>query len=180
MAKIDNYSFVEYEVVENWINPKDFDKSYMLVGFVTGRACFPDGSYIHSSKVESIEDGVVHTESGSMYELGEMSRDYRDFLESLKNGVPVIEEWDLEGSICQGYIIEGYSGGKRIRGEIVDQDGSFIRLKGDDKKYFVVWRNIGANPKMILELSREYCDLTYPDDFDIVAGFRCRPKLFRK
>lgn len=52
------------------------DGTFVIWGFIYGdvRFRFPDGHWIHTSKVDRIEDDLVHTQSGSVYRLvGEAS-----------------------------------------------------------------------------------------------------------
>lgn len=56
------------------------NQSGRLGGRVYGHPDFPDGSFVTTSRVMSAEGRQVTTESGTVYRLGEPSKDYLRWL----------------------------------------------------------------------------------------------------
>ena len=177
MAEINKFLFVESENRKHWVMPEEFNGDYSLIGYCV-REGFEDNSFVKTSPVVSLKDGVATTKSGSDYVLRDMAEDYKEFLEAVKNGIPIIRSWKLEGNLRRGYTISGRVNGRRIRGKIVSQDKNFITLD-NDIQYFVMWSDF-TDLEFSIMFTGEYLDMKYQSDFENIAGFKCRPVLFPK
>lgn len=72
----------------------------LLVGTVTGHPKHPDGSVVQTSAVKTAEGCLCTTETGTVYQLGEPSPDYRAWLAEHR------PNWDPENPITLLWEIE--------------------------------------------------------------------------
>lgn len=171
-AKMENYAFVDAMIRDKWIDPKTYSDKYSLMGN-TDREELKNEEFVKTSAIAEFYSDRVFTISGTKYELGQMNKDYKEYLDAKDAGIPVLKCWTLMGCMRKGYIIHGEANGRIIERKVVSQDGNFLCLD-DGIKYFVMWF-FGFD---LLFNQGDYLDMKIEEDFEEICGKRCRPKLF--
>ncbi len=172
MPRIEKYFFVERNHLYV-VNPEEHSR-YSVAGNVYGREGFPDGAFIATSSVKEIEGNVIKTHSGSQYQLGAKNPDLLDMEEAIRQGVPVINLWDLDWFSDGEFTFEGWllETGEAVRGKITSQEGNFITLDRE-RKFFVVWRNLKNIFTYDMFVRRFFkCEDAWSEE--------CRPVFFNK
>lgn len=179
MYRIENFFFVkdENKDIPYVISPSSTGPAFRLMGDCYDHNQFTDGCYIRTSSVSSIEDGIVTTESGSLYKLGKPHPDYAEYLSAIKSKIPIFTSWSLVG-INGNYCIVGIVNGKSARSYISGQDGNFITIESGTR-CLVLWRNWVNFDKVFNSFSKNFLDMHFPEDFEISMDCMCRPILFR-
>ena len=173
---INDYFFVSYSDPENWVIPGEPGTEFSVGGYYR-REKFNEESYTQTAPIERISDREVITRNGKVYALGKINQDYMDYVKAIKNGVPIIKFWSIEGNCRSGYYLLGYLGSEFVRKKVESQDRNILTFK-DGSRYFVHWRDYGPLFNVKIALSGMISDLKYPDDFEMYGDFPCRPRLF--
>lgn len=174
MTKLENYYFM------------DNNREFVLLPPLTGEYCVigvvldekkNERVVIATSKIEKIVDNVAYTETGLIYELGKMHKDYAEILKVREEGIKVITSWSLNGRRNFGYLLKGLVDGREVKGAVTAQEGNYVVLNEKDK-YYVIWNNLELKPneKLSLLFTGYYCDLK-TRDFSEFLGKMCRPNL---
>jgi len=97
--KLENWSLVGAPANYGFIYP-DFteDVPFKVWGKVYESEDFPDGTFISTSIISRYSDTHVITQNGKRYELGEINSDYNAFIKAVKNNIPVLKNWEFNGS----------------------------------------------------------------------------------
>ena len=84
--KSEGWSLGTLSLMGGFVSP-EFQGDVCLYGVSYGDDRRPDGRMVRSSPIACIEDGMVRTESGSLYELGEVCPDYEKLYPNAKERV---------------------------------------------------------------------------------------------
>ena len=147
--RLDNYFFVD--VNQKPIIEKE-GKMYCIGGVVTGREGFEDGKSIRTSYIVEIDEAKKYakTKSGSIYELGELNKDYQEMQEAFAKGIPIVENWELSEAMLMKDIppldssiqdimnteqrkaimlkATDASSGDQVYGEVIGQNGNIVTI----------------------------------------------------
>ena len=177
--KLDNYFFVKND---GFIDKVVLEESNEIhaVGVVTGRPGVPDGSRITTSRIAKRTSSSITTKSGSKYILGEPHPDFVALKEAIKNDIPVITEWHLNGK----HYLSGndFLTKDPIEGVIIAQDGNYITLQNcrynnETTRYFVIWRNVDLATEIRLVLDEGVLNLGR-EKFKRQFALNCVPTFF--
>lgn len=97
MVKITNWSCGQEPIEDTFLAPEQ--ARLVLIGEVVGHPRKPDGLVVRTSPVVKVDGRIVTTNSGTVYELGDINPDYLDWLcESGRqydydNPIKVIGKW---------------------------------------------------------------------------------------
>lgn len=175
---ITNYFYVEPKDVKNLrynlFNPSNSKSPYCIVGTLDNNS-----HLTKTSIIKSISDtGIAVDIHGNEYLLKDMDLDYKEYVETISNNLPVINSWKIKGDLRNGYILSGKSiHGLAVRGKIISQRGNFVTLN-DNVEYFVNWRGFDADFVVATDSEHKYCDIKYYEHFTKFAGYLCKPNLF--
>lgn len=86
MYKLENWSV--HRKIESWCAPEE-QPNPIIVGEVYGNPDHKDGKQVQLTRVRKIEGRIITTKN-SVYELGKMKEDYRQFL--INSGFEIDEE----------------------------------------------------------------------------------------
>lgn len=168
---INNYAFVDANNSRNWIVPELYTNDYCIVG--TGiRKGLPDHSYLITTPVQYVRNGLAKTLSGTRYILHSMSPDYRQFVNAVRENIPILRQWEISGNRKVGYTISGICNGRFVQGLVVSQDKNFITLE-NGKQYFVLWVSY-----IRVKLHSDGMDIPFDFKFEDFGSTKCRPILF--
>lgn len=178
---IDDYYYVEGQNKIRFVDYRCSKDNFCLVGSVTGKE-FESGSIITTSPVVSISGSTVITKSGTCYILKGMCPDYVDFLKAKENNIPIISLWNIDRFNSGRLILFGSTdSGKSTVGKIISQEDNFVVLQdmvGRHQQFFVDWKTPSKSCARLLPLFEDLCNLPYPKNFEMFAGFVCKPILF--
>lgn len=181
VAVIDDYYFVEGQNKIRFVDYRCSKELFCLVGSVTDKE-LENGSFITTSPVVSMSGSTVTTKSGTCYILKDMNTDYVDFLEAKENNIPIISLWNIDRFDSGRLILFGSTdSGKAVAGKIVFQKDNLVILKdmvGRHQQFFVDWKTPSKSCARLLPLFEDLCNLPYPKNFEMFAGFVCKPILF--
>lgn len=76
---------LRYRGEESFYLPPELNYS-VLAGAAYGHPRFPDGHKVKTSAIERIDGRFVTTKGGTVYRLGRVSKEYREYLR--KEGIP--------------------------------------------------------------------------------------------
>lgn len=135
--KLENYYFTDRR-----LNPAVV-YAYRLAGNVFGREGVEDGSMLYTSYIASHDDKTATTESGSVYELGQIHPDYTDMLKKIESGIPIITQC----SIITNEIFPDGTTGLHVDGEIMSvKDGDYIH---SDQGHWFEGKVIGQKENLL-------------------------------
>lgn len=192
LRTINNYSFIDNHGA--MINPRGKQKKFYLYGQYTDSwSFFVETEACLTASVTSVTDELVSTEDGKHYQLGTISKDYRDFLIATQNGIEAISNWNIYGSKKRGYYLLGdnFLAKKAIpTSKIISQERNFLIIKkmartpsgeniwSDPERIFVCWSSPSKNALIQIKQNGRLADIKY-SDFERFNGIICRPALFK-
>ncbi len=181
----------------------DLAKDFRIAGEIYGSPEFPNGSTIVTNFIEEMDEKTAVTHSGHKYELREKNRDYSEMLKAYHEGVPILENWSIKS---QKLTISGpdnstetYIGciliandaetGKRVRGEVIGQEGNFVTIIISDeenhaelakKEVFVIWSKWAPETKARVSFTGYYDEeKNFPvEEVDEAFLVECRPVFY--
>lgn len=177
MAKMNNYFYVDTVEQKGFIIPKKYNGLFSLSGNCI-REGFKDNSFVTTSPIVDISANTAKTQSGSIYELQEINKDYAEYLHAIENNIDIVNNWYIETDIEHNYKLCGIVNGNLITRKIISQEKNYVVLEGLGK-CFVDWRDYSSETEYTLKFSKRICGLKYPEDFEKCAGKVCRPILFK-
>ena len=176
IALMKDYFFVDSSNHKLWVIPEENGGDCSLAG-LCAREYEHNIRYVVTTPILSIRNDTVTTRSNVEYTLINMSPDYRDFLNAVKNAIPVVYHWRLTGNLKDGYYLLGSTKSEFVRGKVISQNKNFVTLD-DGKEYFVLWRCF-YDLEFPVIFRGKYLDINYKEGFENFGGFKCRPILFR-
>jgi len=188
---VNNYSFLDEKGIMVDLTNKKTER-YHLFGKNTDKWAKVLGTeHCVTSSVHNVtEDGKVSTEY-SMYQLGTISPDYQEFLESNKKGILYVANWSIYGD-KSGYYLRAdiYPKKKFIAvAKIVSQNGNFLTIQRitpdsitknvwkEPETIFVCWNVMSYEMISAIRNTGKVADDLYYDNFQEFNGKICRPIL---
>lgn len=175
-------------VINDEGNPIPVDRKghrIRLVGSVYGRNGFPDGTAVATSYIAKLLEATATTDSGSVYELGEIHPDYAELLKAEESGQIIIRSWHLRrNSDGSPFMLFGTDNtDSPILGKVIKQNGNYVTLLCIDPKTksekeeecFVIWRDFRPEAQFFIQFFGHIDGIRYPNDFEDSFRFRCRP-----
>ncbi len=181
----------------------DLASDFRIAGEIYGSPEFPNGSTIVTNFIEEMDDKIAVTHSGHKYGLGTKNRDYSEMLEAYHEGVPILENWSIESQKLTisgpDFSTETYIGcilttndvetGKRVRGEVIGQEGNFVTIIISDeenptelteKEVFVIWSKWAPVTKARVSFTGYYDEgKNFPvEEVDEAFLVECRPVFY--
>ena len=197
-GRINHYSFINEEgAMVDPANQKKGRGSYFLYGKFTDSWTFFMGvpENCKTAAVTAITDAKsVVTRDGSIYSLGTIAPEYKEFLEATKKGVLVVGNWNILGTRKRGYCLTGDTFPERkaiSTARILYQEGNMLtirrlittpsgeRIWNDPEHVFVCWNSMSHHAVTEIRRLGKVADIEYRD-FERFAGLRCKPVLFEK
>ena len=176
MAKIDNYI----------ITDNNHCLTTSLLGSVVCGEVFEDDMYQSEKRIQKKIIGlkrykgepetIIYVGEEESYELATPHKDYTIYLDAVKEGYPIIREWQIFGNKEIGYRVLGKVEGKVIIDDIFFQDENFI-FNRDGRAFFVDWFSCSELYLKKIIKSQKLLDIDYFTEFDYFGTHKCRPRL---
>jgi len=115
----------------------DYPDCLILVGHIFDREGFKDGEVVETSTIKFLGFNRAITSSGTVYKLGTMHPDYRNYMRAVKRRIPVLKQWKLEGNKL--VFLEDENNQPLIVKKISFYDKSKGLYLVNGKEYFIDW-----------------------------------------
>lgn len=174
---IKNYGFFDAEDQKTLVLTENNAQGFSVLGF---REEEQGDNLVMTSRVEELKDDVVRTYYGSLYVLKDQHEDYKDFMQAVKNNIPVLNDWNIDILPDEIFYISGKVDGKHVGGEILNQEGNYL-IVAKIGKIFVNWYYPSRRTCLMAKtLGEAVPGIPYNEEnYDYFMNILTRPKLFK-